>query len=76
MLVPKDGELRSVWTVEVKGVNDRVAESEISGEDVARNGGEKKVKEDWPSGPNRSTWPGLDDGPPEEESSNQKGGLL
>ena len=52
----------------INRVNDPVAERKKCGENVARQGSEKKVDEHRPTRPSRNTRPWLHNGPPEKKS--------
>src|SRR5258708_25586909 len=60
----------------INRVNDPVAERKKCGENVARQGSEKKVDEHRPTRPSRNTRPRLHNGPPEKKSGPQETGVL
>jgi hypothetical protein len=62
--------------VEVDRVDHSIAKAEISGKNVAREGGKKKVEEDKPSRLMCNIRPGLDYRPPKKKSGYQEGRVL
>lgn len=58
------------------GIDDVVAKGQVGGEDVAGQGGEKKVDQDWPARFERNCGPGLQDRPPKEEAGKDKTEML
>ena len=51
LLIAENRKFGSLVRSEIERVNHRVAEGEISGEDVAWDGGEKKIEKDRPARP-------------------------